>query len=139
MIILDTNVLSAVMAPIPDLAVLNWLNIQPSKSVWTSAITLMELRYGVNIMPIGRRRQTLADGLESVLENEIEGRIVPFDAAAAEAAAGLMALRKTKGRPGELRDTMIAGIALATRATVATRNTSHFEDLSVTVVNPWTA
>jgi toxin FitB len=72
-----------------------------------------------------------------VLREEIGERYLFFDIAAAKQAAELMALRKFRGRPVELRDTMIAGIALATRAALATRNTSHFEDLSVPLINPW--
>ena len=139
MIILDTNVLSALMLPQPEVAVLRWLDHQPETSIWTTSITLMELRYGLESLPIGHRRERMMRGLESVLRNEIEGRYVPFDVSAAEQAAKLMAPRKLTGRPGEIRDTMIAGIVLAARATLATRNTSHFADLSVPVVNPWTA
>jgi len=139
MIILDTNVLSALMDLAPDVRVVNWLNHQPESSVWTTTITLMELRYGVASVPPGKRRQTLAKGLQAVLHKEIEGRVVAFDVAAAELAAELSALRRKRGRPIGFRDTMIGGIALATRATLATRNTFDFEDLSVPVVNPWTA
>ena len=71
------------------------------------------------------------------LADKIERRIAPFDAAAAQLAGSLMATRFRKGRPVELRDTMIAGIVLASHATLATRNTSHFDDLSSTVINPW--
>ncbi len=73
---------------------------------------------------------------ETVLD-KIEHRIAPFDTVAATEAADLMAARRRKGRPGDLRDTMIAGIVLARHATLATRNTSHFEDLSVPIVDPW--
>jgi predicted nucleic acid-binding protein len=73
------------------------------------------------------------------LENDLEGRILPFDLAAAEEAAKLSADRRTVGRSGESRDTMIAGIALAQRATLATRNVRHFADLRVPVVDPWKA
>ena len=73
---------------------------------------------------------------ETVPADKIEGRIAPFDADAARLAGDLMAVRHTQGRPGDLRDSMIAGIVLAHKATVATRNTSHFEDLPVPVVNP---
>ena len=139
MIILDTNVLSALMQAIPDEVVLSWLDHQPESSIWTTTITLMELRYGVLSMPPGRRQEQMSIELEAVLREEIEGRFAIFDIPAAEQTADLMALRKRKGRPVDHRDTMIAGIALATRATLATRNTSHFEDLSVPVVNPWTA
>ena len=137
MIILDTNVLSALMRPDPEVPVLKWLDQQPDSSIWTTSITIMEIRYGLQSMLAGRRREQMTQELEAVLKEEIEGRYAPFDIAAAEQTAELMTLRRRKGRPVELRDTMIAGIALATRATLATRNTSHFEDLSVPVINPW--
>ena len=137
MILLDTNVLSALMHPESSEQILRWLDRQARSSVWTSSVTLMEIRYGLMIMPLGRRREILEREMENVLLKDIEGRIAHFDAAAAEEAAELMALRKQRGRPGELRDTMIAGIALATRATLATRNVAHFADLTVAVVNPW--
>ena len=138
MILLDTDVLSALMRAEPAMAVMKWLDRQPESSIWTTSITVMEIRYGLQIMPMGRRRQRMVEELEAVLREEIEERYAPFDVAAAQHAAALMALRKTRGRPVDLRDTMIAGIALSTRATIATRNTAHFADLSVPVVNPWT-
>ena len=137
MIILDTNVLSALMLAEPDEVVLNWLNQQPESSVWTTTVTLMELRYGIQSMPPGHRREKMNQELEAVLRVEIEGRYAVFDIPAAEQAAELMAMRKLRGRSIDHRDTMIAGIALATRATLATRNTAHFVDLSVPIVNPW--
>jgi hypothetical protein len=137
MIVLDTNVLSALMRPEPEAAVLQWLDRQPGPSIWTTSITLMELRYGLNSMLAGQRREQMTQELEAVLRDEIGERYLFFDVTAAERAAELMALRKRRGRPVELRDTMIAGIALASRAMLATRNTSDFEDLSVPVVNPW--
>lgn len=139
MIILDTNVLSALMGVKPAVVVVQWLDRQPPSSIWTTSITLMELRYGLQSMPAGQRRESMMQELEGVLREDIEGRYAPFDTAAAEQAAELMVLRKLRGRPVDWRDTMIAGIALATRATLATRNTSHFEDLSVPVVNPWSS
>ncbi len=137
MIILDTDVLSALMRAKPDPAVVTWLDRQPDSSIWTTSITVMEIRYGLQSMPAGRRRERMTEALEAVLREEIEERYASFDLAAAREAADLMALRKARGRPVEFRDTMIAGIALSTRATLATRNTAHFADLSVPVINPW--
>ncbi len=137
MIILDTNVLSALTRPNPKEAVLQWLDRQPEFSIWTTSITLMEIRFGLESMPPGRRREQMTQAVEAVLKEEIEERYLFFDIAAARQAAELMALRKRKGRPVQLRDTMIAGIALASHATLATRNVRDFEDLSVPVVNPW--
>jgi predicted nucleic acid-binding protein len=137
MILLDTNVLSSLMRPVPEELVVKWLDSQPRSSIWITAITAMELRYGLEIMPKGRRRDSMLEILEKLLSEKIEGRVAPFDTAAAQQAGDLMAARKLRGRTGEYRDTMIAGIALSNRATLATRNTAHFADLSVKVVNPW--
>ena|ERR1700675_4368301 len=139
MILLDTNVISALMRPQPEIPVLRWLDSQPRSSIWISSVALMELRYGLQILPKGRRQDVMLQLLEKLLTEKIESRVASFDAAAAQHAADLMASRRQRGRTGEYRDTMIAGIALATGATLATRNTTHFADLSVPVVNPWTA
>ena len=87
-------------------------------------------------MAKGRRSAALMRALEELLE-KIGRRVAPFDAAAAEQAGALMASRQKRGRPGDLRDSMIAGIVLAHHAALATRNLNHFDDLSATIVNPW--
>jgi hypothetical protein len=138
MIVLDTNVLSALMRQTPDLTVVAWLDNQPHTSIWTSSITVLEVRFGLQIMPGGKKRSLLVQAFDGLLD-KIGHRVVPFDTAAARQAGDLMASRHKQGRPGELRDTMIAGIVLAHHATLATRNTTHFGDLSVPVVNPWAA
>jgi toxin FitB len=137
MIVLDTNVLSALMRPSADQIVVGWLDKQPRSSIWTTSVTILEICFGLQILPLGKRRTILNQAFEQVLVDKLERRVAPFDTVAAQQAADLMALRRKKGRPGELRDTMIAGIVLACHATLATRNISHFEDLSVPVVNPW--
>jgi toxin FitB len=138
MIILDTNVLSALMQSAPDWNVVTWLDQQPRTSIWTTSITVLEVRFGLQILPVGKRRSALIEAFEEVLR-KIGHRVAPFDVAAAQQAGDLMASRHKKGRPGELRDTMIAGIALARHATLATRNTAHFADSSVPLINPWAA
>jgi toxin FitB len=139
MLILDTNVLSALMRRIPEGKVIDWLDRQPRTSIWTTSVTVLEIRFGLQTMPLGKRRSALIAAFQTLLADTLEGRIAPFDAAAAQEAGDLMAVRYKQGRPGELRDTMIAGIVLACHATLATRNISHFDDLSMPVVNPWAA
>jgi toxin FitB len=138
MIILDTNVVSALMRNPPDAKIVAWLDQQPRASIWTTSITLFELWFGLEIMPPGKRRSSLSETLELILER-IEGRVATFDFAAAQQAADLMALRQKKGQTGEMRDTMIAGIAIAQNATLATGNVVHFQDILAPVVNPWNA
>ena len=137
MIVLDTNVLSALMRVEPDAAVVDWLDRQPADSVWLSSITVFETRFGVALLPKGRRRAALQQAFERVLAEDLANRVLDFDSMAAATAAHLAADRQRAGRSVDLRDTMIAGIALARRATIATRNTKHFEGLDVPVVNPW--
>lgn len=139
MILLDTNVLSALMRQKPEAPVVAWLDRQPAESVWITSVTLFEARYGLALLPKGRRRQAMEAAFESLLKDDLEDRVLDFDAAAAGEAAILAADRQKRGRPVDMRDTQIAGIALARRATLATRNTRHFRDLNVPVVDPWQA
>jgi toxin FitB len=139
MIVLDSNVLSELMLDHPSTAVAEWLDRQPHLSVWTTSITVFEIHFGLNSMPAGRRQAQRIAAFERVLAKVIEQRFALFDREAAERAAQLAANRRREGRLGELRDTMIAGIVLATHATLATRNVKHFEDIASSVVNPWEA
>jgi toxin FitB len=137
MIILDTNVFSELMREKPEVSVVHWIDRQPQSSIWITSITLMEIRYGLQSLPAGRRSARLMRELEDVLTEEIEERFASFDTAAAQQAASLMAARRQQGRPIEFRDTMIAGIVMSRHAILATRNTAHFSDLGSNVVNPW--
>lgn len=139
MIILDTNVLSAVMGTAPDPHVVAWLDRQPSASIWLTTITVFEARMGLALLPSSERRRSLELSFALLLHDDLENRVLDFDADAAVAAAELAARRRIAGRSVEVRDTEIAGIAIARRATLATRNVRHFDDLDIPVVNPWTA
>jgi toxin FitB len=138
MTILDTNVLSALMHVAPERNVVAWLDHQPRTSIWTTSITVLEIRFGLQTMAGGKRRSALIQSFQELL-GMIDHRVVPFDVAAAEHAGDLMASRHKKGRLGDLRDTMIAGIVIAQHATLATRNIAHFEDTPVPLVDPWTS
>jgi hypothetical protein len=138
-IILDTNVLSALMRTTPEAPVVAWLDRQPAESIWITSITVFEARLGLAVLPQGRRRRALEAAFSRLLEEDLENRVLDFDTAAASAAAALGADRQRAGRPTDMRDTQIAGIAVARRATLATRNVRHFADLKVPVVDPWTA
>ena len=137
MIVIDTNVLSALMRQVPEAQVVAWLDRQPAESVWITSITLFEARLGLALLPKGRRQQTLEAAFARLLEEDLENRVLDFDSTAATEAASLAAARQKAGRPVDMRDTQIAGIALARRATLATRNVRHFRDLNVPVVDPW--
>jgi predicted nucleic acid-binding protein len=137
MIILDTNVLSALMRRDPDPPVVQWLDLQAPQSIWITSISLFESRLGLALVPDGRRRRALEAAFSRLLDDDLENRVLPFDSEAALQAALLAAARQRVGRPVDIRDTQIAGIAQARRATLATRNVRHFEGLSVPVVNPW--
>lgn len=137
MIILDTNVVSALMRPDDNPDVLIWLDKQASVSVWTTAITILEIRFGFILLPEGRRRSALEQSFADYVREDLQGRVLVFDPAAADAAASLAAAYRKRGRQVDIRDIQIAGIALAQNAVVATRNVRHFDDPSIAVINPW--
>jgi predicted nucleic acid-binding protein len=137
MIILDTNVLSALMRDQPDPAVITWLDKQPAESIWTTAITVLEVRTGLELLRASRRRTQLESAFDGLLRDDLDGRVLSFDTAAANAAGVAVAAAQRRGKSAEIRDCQIAGIALARRATLATRNGRHFQPLGVTVVDPW--
>jgi len=138
-ILLDTNVISALMQRDVDPLVVSWLDSQPPESIWTTSITVFEIRFGLEILATGRRRQLLEEAFSRTLAEDFEGRVVPFDEAAAQAAARIAAARRRLGRSVDMRDVQIAGIAEARKAAIATRNVRHFHDLGPVVIDPWSA
>lgn len=139
MIVIDTNVLSALMREVPDRPVVEWLDRQAAESIWITSITLFEARLGLALLPKGKRRKALESAFDKLLVEDLEGRVLDFDQPAAEAAAQLAAGRQREGQTIDMRDTQIAGIVIARRAELATRNVRHFSDLNVDVINPWDA
>ncbi len=137
MIILDTNVLSALMLKQPDPNVVSWLDAMPPESIWTSSITIFEICFGLEIIDDGSKKNHLQDAFDSVVREEFSGRVLDFDKSAAEEAARLFADKRKQGRTIEVRDAMICGIARARRASVATRNVKHFESMNINIINPW--
>jgi predicted nucleic acid-binding protein len=127
------------MLEAPDPTIGTWLDRQARSSIWTSAVTVFEIRYGLVAMTAGRRQSLLSGLFDRLISDRLEQRILSFDAPAADEAAKLMADRERGGKSRDLRDTMIAGIALANNATLATRNVRQFDDLRVPVVDPWHA
>jgi len=139
MILLDTNVVSELMRPAPSDTVENWISGHPTASLFITAITEAELRYGVALLTEGQRKRSLLVQVEAMLVEDFADRILPFDSSAASAYAQIAATRRQAGRPITQADAQIAAIAVARGATVATRNIADFEGCGVTLVNPWAA
>lgn len=139
MIVLDTNVVSALMRAEPDPVVVAWLDGLPPESLWTTSITVFEIRLGLEVLPTGRRRRQLEEAFAKTLEEDFENRVLPFDQAAAQAAGRIAAERRSAGRTVEIRDVQIAGVVNVRKATLATRNTRHFEGCGLVLVDPWSA
>lgn len=139
MILLDTNVLSALMRPDREAGVVAWLDRQRESDLHLTAITVIEARAGVVRLPDGARRRDLGARLAILFEELFRDRILPFDAAAATAAAELGERRRRAGRTVDVHDGFIAGIAISRGATIATRNLRHFADCEIPVIDPWAA
>jgi predicted nucleic acid-binding protein len=138
-ILLDTNVISALMQQEPDPTVMAWLDAQPGESIWTTSVTVFEVRFGLEALESGRRRRRLEEAFDALITEDLDNRVVGFDVVAAASAGNVAATQRRAGRPVEFRDVFIAGMATARKATLATRNTRHFEGLGLTVVDPWSS
>jgi hypothetical protein len=134
LIILDTNIIAALMRR--DARVLDWLDEQPSQSVWISAVSVYETRFRIEVLAVGRRKRELERAFEGFLKEDLEARVVPFDTAAAESAGRVAAERRRAGRSIDVRDAQIAGIVFSRRAILATHNTRHFEGIGLSIVDP---
>jgi predicted nucleic acid-binding protein len=138
MIILDTNTVSEPLRPNPSSAVLAWLDRQPPSSLFLTAITVRELVFGVRSMPQGKRRDLLEQRITQLFIDDFADRILPFDTRAAIAYGGAVTTARSSGLTVSEADGMIAAIALATDAAVATRDISPFKAMAVRkVIDPW--
>jgi predicted nucleic acid-binding protein len=136
--ILDTNVVSEVMATSPSHTVLAWLaNVRTADELFITTITVGEILYGIELLPMGKRRDKLSADAEGMFEEDYEARILVFDEPSARAFARLAAARRNMGRPIPQLDAQIAAIAYAHSAALATRNTADFEGCGIRLVNPW--
>lgn len=137
MIVLDTNILSELLRVQPDPTVSAWIGAQPPASVFTTAVTSAELRFGLAILPLGARRQALQSVIVDILQDDFAGRILPFDDTAAEHYADIAFTRRAAGQPISQFDAQIAAIVRSRGARLATRNIRDFIACGIEIIDPW--
>jgi predicted nucleic acid-binding protein len=138
MIVIDTNVISEFTRPYTSERVSEWFRRQSADRLYTTAITEAELLVAFAVMPDGQRKVELARATEVMLKM-FGNRILPFDRVAAREFPNVVIERRASGRDTKEADGLIAAIARANGASVATRNTTDFSNCGIDIVNPWTA
>ncbi|MFH7587635.1 type II toxin-antitoxin system VapC family toxin [Oceanimonas smirnovii] len=139
MIVLDTNVVSEPLRQAPEARVIDWIDAQALETLYLSAITVAELRFGMASLPAGKRRDGLQESLEKQILPLFAGRVLPFDMSASKAYGELMAKARAAGLAIGAADGYIAATAAANGMIVATRDVSPFEAAGVDTINPWEA
>ena len=139
MIVIDTNVISELWKIDPDDNVLAWMDAQAIETLYLSAVTVAEVRYGLATMPEGKRRKIYQERMESEVLPVFAGRVLAFDLEASQTYAVLMARARVEGKAIAKADGYIAATAAAHGFKVATRDTSPFEAAGLSVINPWNA
>jgi predicted nucleic acid-binding protein len=139
MMVLDTNVVSETMRRVPNPAVVDWLDNQPRNELYLCAPVLAEIYYGIARLEQSQRKLGLLQSYRQIIAEAFEGRVLPFDIAAAEAYGELVAKLDGKGRTIDVFDAMIAAVAQSNFATLATRNTSHFQSIDLDLIDPFGA
>lgn len=136
MIVVDTNVISELMRPAPDSHVLRWVRAQPSGELRTTSVTVAEIRYGIERLPDGRRKNDMRRSVNDIF-SAFADSVFPFDTPAAEAYARLVSRRDGLGLPIDGFDAQIAAICQARGADVATRNVKDFRETGINIIDPW--
>jgi predicted nucleic acid-binding protein len=139
MIVLDTNVVSEALRPVPEPSVLDWLASQPRSSLFTTTVTRGEVLYGIRLLADGKRRRGLWDAAKKIFSEDFAGQVLSFDSDAADIYAEIAASRRMTGKPISQFDAMIVAMTRSRGATLATRNVKDFEECGVDVIDPWAA
>ena len=137
MIVLDTNVLSEALRPVPEPSILDWLADQPRASLFTTTVTRGEILYGIRLLPDGKRRQGLWDVSNKIFDEDFAGQVLSFDSDAADIYAQIAASRRIAGKPISQFGAMIAAMARSRGAILATRTVKDFDECGIDVINPW--
>ena len=138
MIVLDTNILSELVRPVPAAEVKNWLlNKTEGETLVTTVITISEIEYGLARLSDGRRRKELEDRFEALTGAYFEFTVLPFEEKAARLTGRLRAAREAKGLHAHSADMMIAAITSLAGASLATRNTKNFTEIGIDLISPW--
>jgi len=137
MIVLDTNIISELLRPAPNKQVEAWLSAQDGENVYFTTVGEAELKYGLALLPAGKRRNALSKAVEEILNEDFQDRILAFDRAAARAYAVMAAALRAAGRSISQFDCQIAAITRANEAVLATRTTADFEGCGIRLIDPW--
>jgi predicted nucleic acid-binding protein len=137
LIILDINVVSELMRPYPDPAVMSWFANRTSTVFYVSAITQAEIMLGISLLPDGKRRETLAEAAEDMFAQDFSSRCLPFDAACTANYAAIVSRQRITGIAISTEDAMISAIALTNGYPLATRNTKDFQIDGLNLIDPW--
>jgi predicted nucleic acid-binding protein len=137
MILLDTNIVSEAWRPKPNLAVIAWIDAQPASSLYLCTPVLAELRFGVERLPTGSRKDRIRMLVDKLETDTYQGRILTLDTTAASEFGRVAAKRERVGRRMEPMDALVAAIAISHQATLATRDIGDFANLGLDVINPF--
>ena len=139
MIVLDTNVISALLRPELNTPIVDWLNLRDVATIRITVISLHEIAYGIELAPEGKRKALLQKSWEAFRQSDIGKDILVLHPIAGTRAALARALAERTTGHCDVPDALIAGIALSNGASIATRNIKHFQHFGVSLINPWDA
>jgi toxin FitB len=135
-IVVDTNVISELMRPARDAAVVSWVRAHSHRDLYTTAVSLAEIRYGIERLAAGRRKELFASAADEIFATFAE-YVLPFDRTAAVAYSAIVRARDRAGVPIDGFDAQIAAICRTHTATLATRNVKDFAGTGIDITDPW--
>lgn len=135
--LLDTNIISELIKPVPTPSVLAWLKPQKESTLFLCSVTIGELMKGITALKESSKKTQLMHWFETEVTHRFQGRILPYDEQAAMLWGAWNGKGKLAGKNFSILDSQIAAIAVRFECTLVTRNTKDMEGLPVEIFNPW--
>lgn len=135
--LLDTCLISEVVAKHPNQQVLDWLDAQVPETLYISIITIGEIAKGISKIPASKRKESLTKWLNESLPSRFQDRILVIDFSTMVLWGNLVGQLEQNGRPIPAMDSLIAAIAIHNSLSLVTRNEKDFSGTGVVIINPW--
>ena len=133
--LVDANILSEPTKPVPHAGVISWLRWN-EREMAVDPIILGEVRFGILLLPRGKRRARLENWFESGVQ---QIACVPWEASTGLRWARLLADLRASGQAMPIKDSLIAATALTHDLTVVTRDRADFAKANVNIFDPFMA
>jgi len=135
--LLDTNIISELISKQPNQKVLEFILSLNKDDTYLSVVTIGEIKSGIENVKSIERKEKLTIWFEQDLLSRFQNRIIDIDINIMITWGEINQILKSKGKPLPIMDSLIASSCMYNNFTLVTRNEKDFQNLDITIVNPF--